>query len=62
MLTSRTPPGVRELKLIGNVGRDPERKGRTPPGVRELKLTAHEAYKHKHCRTPPGVRELKLFT
>ena len=34
---SRTPPGVRELKLPGSYYRYAP-PGRTPPGVRELKL------------------------
>ena len=33
----RTPPGVRELKLVYRGRRTREGKGRTPPGVRELK-------------------------
>ena len=36
---SRTPPGVRELKLEGRA-RPRELQSRTPPGVRELKLYA----------------------
>ena len=36
LLTSRTPPGVRELKL-GSLGKGSPDPGRTPPGVRELK-------------------------
>ena len=36
-ILSRTPPGVRELKL-GSLGKgSPDTVGRTPPGVRELK-------------------------
>ena len=35
--TSRTPPGVRELKLY-DLTRPGARISRTPPGVRELKL------------------------
>ena len=33
----RTPPGVRELKLVSH-HRERLHEGRTPPGVRELKL------------------------
>ena len=32
----RTPPGVRELKLVEDASQSGG-KGRTPPGVRELK-------------------------
>ena len=35
----RTPPGVRELKLVFDCSAGGLRSGRTPPGVRELKLT-----------------------
>ena len=35
--SSRTPPGVRELKLSPLL-EDMLMRGRTPPGVRELKL------------------------
>ena len=34
---SRTPPGVRELKLGYLEGLEVVHRGRTPPGVRELK-------------------------
>ena len=37
----RTPPGVRELKLV-SVVMLVARYSRTPPGVRELKLKAFE--------------------
>ena len=36
-MCSRTPPGVRELKLLELVPLLPLRCSRTPPGVRELK-------------------------
>ena len=56
---SRTPPGVRELKLPPPSIRR-RRRSRTPPGVRELKLYCkHCADRAGRCRTPPGVRELK---
>ena len=35
---SRTPPGVRELKLMANANLERIKQSRTPPGVRELKL------------------------
>ena len=34
----RTPPGVRELKLMANANLERIKQSRTPPGVRELKL------------------------
>ena len=37
MLTCRTPPGVRELKPVGEIA-TMRLLRRTPPGVRELKL------------------------
>ena len=56
---SRTPPGVRGLKL-----KIKERKYmkmcRTPPGVRGLKLRKPNILRLKLGRTPPGVRGLKL--
>ena len=39
---SRTPPGVRELKLRPRLPRHRLQRRRTPPGVRELKLLAYE--------------------
>ena len=33
----RTPPGVRELKLVATADLDRLKQSRTPPGVRELK-------------------------
>ena len=36
--SSRTPPGVRELKLTVSEMETLARYSRTPPGVRELKL------------------------
>ena len=58
---SRTPPGVRELKL-GHPSAEVVAEGRrTPPGVRELKLIRQgEGVQPVRGRTPPGVRELKL--
>ena len=38
LFESRTPPGVRELKLITDAENTPDLARRTPPGVRELKL------------------------
>ena len=38
MSIGRTPPGVRELKLLKQVRRICVLRRRTPPGVRELKL------------------------
>ena|GEM_PF-3072001 len=38
---SRTPPGVRELKLIKDEITKKPIPSRTPPGVRELKLLVH---------------------
>ena len=38
LLSRRTPPGVRELKLPKISVRLIDAEGRTPPGVRELKL------------------------
>ena len=57
-MASRTPPGVRELKLndTENIKR---RYSRTPPGVRELKPQIRVRMKTARSRTPPGVRELK---
>ena len=56
--TSRTPPGVRELKLLTEF-LIAESYRRTPPGVRELKLSSPASPEPLFCRTPPGVRELK---
>ena len=53
--SSRTPPGVRELKL--SVVPDGRRcdAGRTPPGVRELKqLDAMKAYYKTLVAPLPG--------
>ena len=36
-MVGRTPPGVRELKLVPALHSVLTRLGRTPPGVRELK-------------------------
>ena len=56
---SRTPPGVRELKL-DMLGYGFEITiSRTPPGVRELKLSLSIIILMISSRTPPGVRELK---
>ena len=54
----RTPPGVRELKLVA-FGEMSTFSGRTPPGVRELKLLGLFVPSMLLSRTPPGVRELK---
>ena len=59
----RTPPGVRELKLIANADLDRIKQSRTPPGVRELKPVSRSAIVESTLsRTPPGVRELKLYS
>ena len=55
----RTPPGVRELKLVLLLPRLHHRLRRTPPGVRELKLYKSLVIPCHKGRTPPGVRELK---
>ena len=59
MTSSRTPPGVRELKRICRGLRRVGTARRTPPGVRELKLLTTPHLTPLNCRTPPGVRELK---
>ena len=57
---SRTPPGVRELKLLHHDLLNCMRR-RTPPGVRELKPRGEKKTNRVTIgRTPPGVRELKL--
>ena len=56
----RTPPGVRELKLVCGLGAVLTAMRRTPPGVRELKLMLDAILRCLTIgRTPPGVRELK---
>ena len=55
----RTPPGVRELKLM-DLMVVLYLVCRTPPGVRELKQEQLPTVGvHRWSRTPPGVRELK---
>ena len=56
---SRTPPGVRGLKL-GTLQSVSSKFRRTPPGVRGLKLILKVTMMHVGRRTPPGVRGLKL--
>ena len=58
----RTPPGVRELKLLLDSIVRQLSVCRTPPGVRELKLVISDTEPMLLCRTPPGVRELKRTT
>ena len=58
--SSRTPPGVRELKHQRERAVDRGPVGRTPPGVRELKPRIRCVGLPAGRRTPPGVRELKL--
>ena len=55
----RTPPGVRELKLIVVELLLLHSISRTPPGVRELKQHSRKSFLRLGRRTPPGVRELK---
>ena len=57
--SSRTPPGVRELKPPRFMLSDETNIRRTPPGVRELKLLTALLINGQEGRTPPGVRELK---
>ena len=60
MISCRTLPRVRELKLIARA-RVSDERGRTLPRVRELKRASHEvAYATSLSRTLPRVRELKL--
>ena len=59
--SSRTPPGVRELKPSPPVRPARGVQGRTPPGVRELKPLIRNSIVLTNRRTPPGVRELKHF-
>ena len=54
----RTPPGVRELKLL-KLAQKILVLSRTPPGVRELKPRGRGEEVSFLGRTPPGVRELK---
>ena len=56
---SRTPQGVRGLKLESEAGR-PVAYCRTPQGVRGLKLESEAGRPVAYCRTPQGVRGLKL--
>ena len=52
---SRTPPGVRELKLFSLRDIGTRRKCRTPPGVRELKLDPGGSYQLREGVAPlPG--------
>ena len=46
VLSRRTPPGVRELKLRDHIRTSDLHEGRTPPGVRELK---HECTTYLHA-------------
>ena len=53
--TSRTPPGVRELKQDTRKALSDARGGRTPPGVRELKhADSHEEAVRKTVAPLPG--------
>ena len=55
---SRTPHGVRGLKLVGD-GDGGIIAGRTPHGVRGLKSETTRCTFSADCRTPHGVRGLK---
>ena len=56
--SSRTPQGVRGLKLSCTIARR-SRLSRTPQGVRGLKQRRHIGLLPHNSRTPQGVRGLK---
>lgn len=56
---SRTPHGVRELKLWSLAGRDITSR-LTPHGVRELKRDDTSSFRDTGGRAPHGVRELTV--
>ena len=60
LFISRSPLGLRELKLGWSIGKtDANSDGRSPLGLRELKQILLHALRHPRSRSSLGLRELK---